>query len=97
VIADVLPSAITIADCDPVGQSAGGRILAIKQTSKSSAVLLSVRDFADRMGISPSTARKLCYSRAVATVKFNKSLLVPAEEIDRLISENLTPALSAAE
>ena len=61
------------------------------------AVLISVQDFADRLGISTSTARKLCYSRTVATVKFNKSLLVPAREIDRLISENLTPALGGGE
>jgi excisionase family DNA binding protein len=57
-------------------------------------ILLSVREFARRLGISISTARKLCYTRTISNVKFNKSLLIPVTEIDRLIEENLTPALS---
>ena len=59
--------------------------------------LISVSEFAGRMGISLSTARRLCYTRTVATVKFNRSLLVPVTEVDRLIQAHLQPALPAAE
>jgi Helix-turn-helix domain len=58
--------------------------------------LISVSEFAGRMGISLSTARRLCYTRTVATVKFNRSLLVPVAEVDRLIQAHLQPALPAA-
>ena len=58
--------------------------------------LISVSEFAARMGISLSTARRLCYTRTVATVKFNRSLLVPVTEVDRLIQAHLQPALPAA-
>jgi hypothetical protein len=57
--------------------------------------LISVSEFASRMGISLSTARRLCYTRTVATVKFNRSLLVPVTEVDRLIQTHLQPALPA--
>ena len=70
---------------------------AAQKQGVSGAVLISVRDFASRMGISTSTAKKLCYARAVATVKFNKSLLVPAAEVDRLIQKHIKPALEGGE
>jgi hypothetical protein len=59
--------------------------------------LISVSEFASRMGISLSTARRLCYTHTVATVKFNRSLLVPVTEVDRMIRAHLQPALAAAE
>ena len=58
------------------------------------ALLISIEEFANRMGCSLSTARKLAYGRRISTVKFNKNLMVPAEEVNRLIAENLTPAES---
>jgi hypothetical protein len=58
------------------------------------ALLISIEEFANRMGCSISTARKLAYGRRISTVKFNKNLMVPASEVDRLIAENLTPAES---
>jgi hypothetical protein len=58
--------------------------------------LISVSAFAGRMGISLSTARRLCYTRTVATVKLNRSLLIPVTEVDRLIQAHLQPALPAA-
>ena len=61
------------------------------------AKLLSIRDFAEQMGCSISLARKLCYGRKVAHVKFCKNLMVPASEVDRLIEANLTPALTGTE
>jgi len=61
------------------------------------AKLLSIRDFAEQMGCSISLARKLCYGRKVASVKFSRNLMVLASEVDRLISENVRPALSNAD
>jgi hypothetical protein len=61
------------------------------------AKLLSIRAFAEQMGCSISLARKLCYGRKVAHVKFCKNLMVPASEVDRLIEANLTPALNGTE
>jgi excisionase family DNA binding protein len=56
--------------------------------------LITVKELANQLGVSLSTARKLCYSRTVATVKFNKLLMVPGSEVTRLIEENLTPAIA---
>lgn len=61
------------------------------------ALLISIEEFANRTGCSISTARKLAYRRRISTVKFTKNLMVPAGEVDRLISENLTPALAGEE
>jgi hypothetical protein len=58
--------------------------------------LLSMRDFAARMGIAISTARRLCYARTVASVRFNRSILIPATEVDRLIRTHLRSALPTA-
>lgn len=57
--------------------------------------LISVSEFAVRMGISLTTARRLCYAHTVATVKFNRSLLVPVTEVDRLIQAHLQPVRPA--
>jgi hypothetical protein len=65
-----------------------------RPVTEGGARLLSIRDFAGQMGCSISLARKLCYGRKVAHVKFCKNLMVPATEVDRLIAENLTPAES---
>ncbi len=68
-----------------------------KQKGVTSApVLLSISEFAARMGISVSTARRLCYARGVTSVKFNRSLLVPATEVQRLIEAHLRQALPVA-
>jgi hypothetical protein len=61
------------------------------------ALLISIEEFANRTGCSISTARKLAYGRRISTVKFTKNLMVPAGEVDRLIAENLTPALADGE
>lgn len=75
-----------------------GETMGIKQKpGAAGAALLSVSDFADRMGIALPTARKLCYSRKVATVRFNRSVLVPATEVERLIQAHLQPALPGRE
>ena len=65
-----------------------------RASTDGAARLLSIREFAEQMGCSISLARKLCYGRKVAHVKFCRNLMVPASEVDRLISENITPAES---
>lgn len=59
--------------------------------------VLSVAEFATTLGISVHCARSWAYQRRIATTKLGKLLFVPTSEIDRLIQENLTPALSATE
>ena len=67
-----------------------------KAFTDGAARLLSIREFAEQMGCSISLARKLCYGRKVAHVKFCRNLMVPSTEVDRLIAENLTPAESVS-
>ena len=53
--------------------------------------LLRIQVFADRLGISLSTARNLSYDRKITTCRMGKLLMVPASEVDRLIQANLQP------
>jgi hypothetical protein len=54
--------------------------------------LLPVKRFAKRLGISVWTARAMAYRKEVASCKIGVKLLIPAEEVTRLIRENLRPA-----
>jgi hypothetical protein len=56
------------------------------------AVLISIQEFARRMGFSVGTARKLAYGRKISTVRITKNLMVPCREVTRLIEENTVPA-----
>jgi hypothetical protein len=56
--------------------------------------LLPVKGFAAQSGFSLWTIRQWAYSGRIASVKLGKGrLMIPASELDRLISENLRPAL----
>jgi hypothetical protein len=55
--------------------------------------LLTIQMFAVQMGCSVWTARAWAYSGRIASVKIGVRLMVPPSEIDRLISENLRPAM----
>jgi excisionase family DNA binding protein len=44
-------------------------------------------------GMSPWTWRRWAYAGKVASVKLGNRLLIPRSEIDRLIAENLRPAV----
>jgi hypothetical protein len=59
------------------------------------ALLISIQEFANRTGCSVGTARKLAYGRRISVVRFNKNLMVPATEVERLIEQHLQPALSS--
>ena len=52
-------------------------------------MLLFISEFAAQMGISVSTARRLCYARGVASVNFNRPLLAPTIDVQRLIEAHL--------
>lgn len=60
--------------------------------SDSSPQLLTVTEFAHRMGISVWTARQWAYHGKIASVKLSKRLQVPATECQRLIDAGLRPA-----
>ena len=55
--------------------------------------LLPIKKFAARLGISVWTARGWCDEGVAASVKIRRKILVPASEVDRLIAENLRPAV----
>lgn len=54
--------------------------------------LLTVTEFARRMGISVWTARQWAYNGKISSVKLSKRLQVPATECQRLFDAGLRPA-----
>jgi hypothetical protein len=60
----------------------------------SSQRLLSIKDFGALLGVSLRTVRGWDYKGRVASVKLGARMMIPVTELDRLISENLRPALS---
>lgn len=57
--------------------------------------LIPVQAWADSMGLSVWTARKMAYEGRIASVKLGKLLMIPPGEAERLIGENLRPAMAA--
>ena len=55
--------------------------------------LLSIPEVAARLGLKPVTVRLWANSRKLARVKLGRRVLIPEGEIERLIAQNLTPAL----
>jgi len=55
--------------------------------------LLPVKNFAAKLGVSIWTARSWAYAGRISSCKISRSLLIPASEVDRLISENLRPRI----
>jgi excisionase family DNA binding protein len=53
--------------------------------------LFPIKDAAMRLGISVWTLRKKAYEGGVASVKIGAKLLIPASEIERLISDGMRP------
>jgi excisionase family DNA binding protein len=54
--------------------------------------LLTMTEFARRLGISVWTARSWAYKGRIASVKLGARLQVPAAEIERLVLKGLRPA-----
>lgn len=55
--------------------------------------LIPIKLFAHMLGVSIWTARGWAYEGKISSCKISRSLLIPATEIDRLISENLRPRI----
>lgn len=53
--------------------------------------LLSIPEFAEALGITTACGRRWALERKIVTVKLGRLIRVPAEEVDRLISEGLRP------
>lgn len=56
--------------------------------------LLPIKDFAARLGVSIWTARGWAYEGRISSCKISRSLLIPATEVTRLISENMRPRIA---
>jgi len=57
-------------------------------------VLLKIPAFAQRAGLANVTVWKLVAAQRVASVKIGRSRRIPASELDRLIADGLTPAIT---
>ena len=63
----------------------------MKPTTK--AEYFGVVDAENLTGVSRWTWRRWAYDGKIASVKLGKRLVIPATEIERLVSENTRPAL----
>jgi len=63
--------------------------------------LLTLRQFAQRLGVSVHTARLWARHRKVSTIRFGHRrgcrIQIPESEVSRLISEGTVPAASGSE
>jgi excisionase family DNA binding protein len=57
------------------------------------AKLIDVAAFADATGLKPPTVRAWASARRIASVKLGRRLMIPADEVEKLIEKNLRPAL----
>ncbi len=57
--------------------------------------LLSKRRFAQALGLGESTVQREIQRGRIAVVRINRRVLIPVEELDRLIGVNLQPAREA--
>jgi excisionase family DNA binding protein len=68
----------------------------VADRAKTPGRLLTIQHFADELGVSVWTARQYAYSGKISSVKIGRRLQVPATELDRLIEQNMRPALQTA-
>src|SRR5688572_12110925 len=62
------------------------------------AVMLTVPEFAEQLGLKEATVRAWILRRRISYCKINgKSVRIPRSELDRLTTENFVPALMEAE
>jgi len=64
-----------------------------KNTNEDGALLLSIDQAAARLGLRPVTVRQWASARRIARVKLGRRVLIPVSEVERVIEENLMPAL----
>jgi hypothetical protein len=65
----------------------------VRPPAPSSQRLQSIKDFAASLGISVWTVRGWAYRGRIASVKLGARMMIPTTELDRLIQENLRPAI----
>ena len=58
--------------------------------------MLTVTEFARRVGLKEPTVRKMLKARVISKVKLGRAIRIPAEEAERLIRENTIPARERA-
>jgi hypothetical protein len=68
----------------------------VKPPLPSSQRLLGIKDFAASIGISVWTVRGWAYRGRIASVKLGARMMIPTTELDRLLEENLRPAIGRA-
>jgi predicted site-specific integrase-resolvase len=67
----------------------------MKSNKERERAVIGVAEFANSLGISVHCARNWAYQRKIASTKLGgKLLFIPVSEIDRLIQENLKPAVA---
>lgn len=54
--------------------------------------LLTVAEFADPLGVTVACVRRWLLERRISRVKVGRLVRIPADELDRLISEGFRPA-----
>jgi excisionase family DNA binding protein len=59
------------------------------------AILLSVPQVAERLGVTASCIRRWVFELKITTVKLGRLIRVPASELDRLVDAGLRPARPA--
>jgi excisionase family DNA binding protein len=60
--------------------------------------LITIREAADRLGLKESTIRKYILKRQIAYVKPSvRAVRIPIEELERILSAGLSPAIPQAE
>lgn len=55
--------------------------------------LLSIETASKRLGLRAVTVRQWASARRIARVKLGRRVLIPADEVERLIEQGLIPAL----
>lgn len=53
--------------------------------------LLTVDEVAQRLKLAPKTVRKLCLSRRLSAVRFQRSWRIPSAALDEFLRERLIP------
>jgi len=66
----------------------------MKTLTKPTPRLLTVKNFAIEAGLSIWTIRQWAYNGRISSAKLGARLMIPATELDRLIAENLRPAVT---
>jgi excisionase family DNA binding protein len=59
--------------------------------------LMSIPQFAELLGVTPSCIRRMVLERRLSVVKVGRLVRIPAAEFDRIVAEGTRPARQAGE